>query len=766
MKGTSRQRVGTVAIAWAAWAALALVASGAAGAVAEEAPRGEREEISFWFYSAGTLGLQFQEIAHRFNEVQDRYYVKTTMMPWNSNQKVLSSLAAGIPPDVLMVDRPAAPGWILRGALEDITPYVQREGWSDEAFFSAPWRDGQYEGRTYVIPVHSDIRCLIYNRDLFREAGLDPEAPPRTWDELHAYAERLTVRDERGRVTQLGFAMDYNLLLVLGWQLGADLASEDLKRITLDRPEYVEALTYIKRLVDIVGTDDYLRFLSMSGAALESQDAFFNGRIAMRLVEGFYLTRQRRFAPDMDARLAPFPMPTAEEEPISWISGFGLAMPRGVRNPEGAWAFIRHMASEESQFAIGADMGEIPVLRSVAHRPEIYDDPSRKPLVDMADRCRFYPKVPVIMETYNEAMKAVETTLYGRATPKEALAAAQRTAQESLDRYLWREGLPLFPWRAVAWPLIGIAAIAAAYLLHRARTYAQRGVRQRKELLTGYAFVSPWLFGVVVLMLGPMVVSVIYSLCDYQVLKPARWAGLTNYQRMLTEDPLFWKSLWNTVYYTAFAVPMGMALALLLAVLLNQPLRGMRVFRTIFFLPTLVTGVALGVLWMWLLQPEYGVVNRALGLFGIRGPLWLQSEVWSKPALIFMSLWGVGGSVLIFLAGLQGIPRELYEAAEIDGAGFWRKFTNVTLPLLTPTIFFILVVGIIGSFQVFTQAYVVSGGLGGPLDSTLFYVFYLYRKGFEDFQMGYASAMAWVLFVVVFVLTLLQLRLSRRWVHY
>jgi len=176
--------------------------------------------------------------------------------------------------------------------------------------------------------------------------------------------------------------------------------------------------------------------------------------------------------------------------------------------------------------------------------------------------------------------------------------------------------------------------------------------------------------------------------------------------------------------------------------------------------------VALGVLWMWLLQPEYGVVNQALGLFGIRGPLWLQSEVWSKPALIFMSLWGVGGSVLIFLAGLQGIPRELYEAADIDGAGFWRKFTNVTLPLLTPTIFFILVVGIINSFQVFTQAYVVSGGQGGPLDSTLFYVFYLYRKGFEDFQMGYASAMAWVLFVVVFVLTLIQLRLSRRWVHY
>jgi len=192
----------------------------------------------------------------------------------------------------------------------------------------------------------------------------------------------------------------------------------------------------------------------------------------------------------------------------------------------------------------------------------------------------------------------------------------------------------------------------------------------------------------------------------------------------------------------------------------------MRVFRTVFYLPSLVTGVALGVLWIWILQPEYGIINRFLASFGIEGPLWIQSEYWSKPSLILMSFWGIGGSIIIFLAGLQGIPQQLYEAAEIDGAGVWGQFRFVTLPMLTPTIFFVLIVGIIASFQVFTQAFVVSGGLGGPVNSTLFYVFHLYRKGFEDFQMGYASAMAWILFIIIFVFTLIQVRLSKKWVHY
>lgn len=735
--------------------------AGAAGA-AEEAPR---EVVTFWLHASGTVGLEFQKICETFNDVQSRYRLNPMMIPWNSNQKLLTSLAAGIPPDVMVVDRPAGPGYITRGALEDLTPYVEREGWSEEQFFRAPWRDGQYLGRTYVIPMRSDIRCLIYNRQMFRDAGLDPDRPPKTWDELLEYTRKLTLRDTNGRIRQLGFAADNNLVLVLGWQLGGDLSNSDLNKITIATEPYFQGTRFMKSLVDVSGVDDYLR-VTNSAAPLDPQDPFFTGRLAMRLVEGFYLSRQKEYAPHLDTRLAPFPMPQEGEEPFSWISGFGLGIPKGARNPEGAWAFIRYMVSYEPQLAIGLKLGQLPVLREAAYHPEFYNDPNRKFLVDMSDTSKFYPKLPVIMEAYNETVNAVDAVLRGKQTPEKALGIAQSRVQESLDAYLWREGLPLVPWSTILWPIAIVCAGIAAGLLYAGKRYAARGAFSRQNLIAGYGFAMPWLLGLVVLTLGPMVASFIYSFCDYQVLKPARWAGLANYQRMISEDPLFWKSLWNTLYYTLFAVPLGLVLALAIAVLLNQPLRGMRVFRTIFYLPTLITGVAVSVLWLWVLQPEVGIVNRALDAIGIRGPLWMLSENWSKPSLIFMSLWGVGGSVLIFLAGLQGIPREMYEAAELDGAGPWRQFLNITLPLLSPTVFFVMIVGVIGSFQVFTQAFVMSNGTGAPLDSTLFYVLYLYRKGFEDFQMGYASAMAWLLFAVVMVLTLVQLRLSKRWVHY
>ncbi len=726
----------------------------------------DRERVTFWMYASGSLGMELRKIAETFNQAQSQYHVDVMMVPWNSNQKVLSSIAAGIPPDVIMVDRPAAPGWVLRGALDDVTDLVTERKWSDEEFFSAPWRDAQYQGKFYLIPLYSDIRCLIYNKELFRQVGLDPDKPPTTWEELYHYARRLTRRDERGRLVQLGFAADYNLILVLGWQLGADLANVSLDQVTMDSAEYVEGLRYFKRLIDITGMDDYLRFLSASGSTLEAQDAFFMGKIAMRLVEGYYLVRAREFAPDSDIALAPFPMPNAAP-PVSWISGFGLGIPTGARNRRGAWAFIEYMVSPPVQLEIARRVGQIPALRQAAYQPEIYDDPNRRLLIDMADRCRFYPKVPVIMEAYNETCKAVEAVLFGKLDPEQALAVAQRVSQKALDGYLAREKLPLLPWNKVFLTTFPVAAVLLMFFFKSTLRACRQGRMTRYGLLTGYAFVLPWLLGLVFFTVGPMFISFIYSFCDYQVLKPARWAGVENYRRLFTDDPLFWKSLWNTVYYTVFSVPLGMCLALALAILLNQPVRGVRIFRTIFYLPSLITGVAVAVLWLWILHPEYGVVNKALMALGFANPpLWFQSETWSKPALIFMSLWGVGGTVVIFLAGLKSIPNELYEAAEIDGAGAWRQFVHVTVPLLTPTIFFVLVAGLIGSFQVFTQAFVASGGQGGPLDSTLFYVFYLYRKGFEDFDMGYASALAWVLFAVIFIFTLIQLKLAKRWVHY
>ncbi len=299
---------------------------------------------------------------------------------------------------------------------------------------------------------------------------------------------------------------------------------------------------------------------------------------------------------------------------------------------------------------------------------------------------------------------------------------------------------------------------------------ARRGGRQWpsrnawKRNLTGYLFFSPWLLGMLLFNIIPIILAIYYSLTEYTVLQSPRWIGLGNYREMFMMDELFWKALYNTIYFAVFSVPLSLLLALVLAMLLNSRVPGQSFFRATFFLPSIVPAVAASVVWAWILHPEYGLVNDMLAKVGIPGPPWLTSEVWSKPAFILMSLWGIGPTAIIFLAGLQDIPQHLYEAAEIDGANAWQRIRNVTLPLLTPTIFFNLVIGMIGAFQVFTQAYIVSSG--GPLWSTLFYVLYLYNQGFQYFKMGYASALAIVLFVIILVLTVIVQLTSRRWVYY
>jgi multiple sugar transport system permease protein len=285
----------------------------------------------------------------------------------------------------------------------------------------------------------------------------------------------------------------------------------------------------------------------------------------------------------------------------------------------------------------------------------------------------------------------------------------------------------------------------------------------RREVTAGVLFALPAILGILVFQLGPLVISLGLSLTDYDILTKTNVVWFENYVR-LAQDPLVLKSAVNTLYVTVLGVPLQLTVALSLALLLNSETKAMALFRTIYYLPAITPTVAAAILWRWILNSQWGLLNGALGLVGIHGPLWLGSEVWSKPSIVLMSLWGTGGSMLIFLAGLKGIPDSLYEAAEIDGANRWAKFARITIPMLTPTIFFLTVLSIIGNLKVFTEAYVLTQG--GPLNSTLFYVYNLFNNAFVYFRMGYASALAWVFFLVVLVLTLFQFRLADRWVYY
>ena len=292
-----------------------------------------------------------------------------------------------------------------------------------------------------------------------------------------------------------------------------------------------------------------------------------------------------------------------------------------------------------------------------------------------------------------------------------------------------------------------------------------------RRTLEGYLFISPWLAGFMLLTAGPMIASLYISGTSWTMLSPPVWVGAQNYSRLLGDDTRFGISLLNTLYYVALAVPLGLAVSLLIALLLNRRIPGRGLFRTLFFLPSITNLVAVSLLWMWILNPEYGLLNAALRMAGIDGPLWFQSERWAKPALILMSLWGTGGTMIVFLAALQGIPAELYEAADLDGAGALGKFVHITLPMISPAFLFNLIVGIIGGSQVFTQAYVMTGSAqpgteGGPNNATLFVVLYLYKKAFQEFSMGYAASIAWVLFFLILVATVVQMKLARRWVYY
>lgn len=291
----------------------------------------------------------------------------------------------------------------------------------------------------------------------------------------------------------------------------------------------------------------------------------------------------------------------------------------------------------------------------------------------------------------------------------------------------------------------------------------RRSRLMRQEAIDGYLFIAPWLLGFVLWVAGPMIASVVLSLMRWDLFSPPVWVGLENFKQLF-RNPLVGISLWNTAFYTFLSVPSNLIVALMTALLLNQRLRFQAWFRTFFYLPSIMPAVANAVLWFWILNPEVGLANALLRMLGLPELQWLWHPATAKPSFILMGLWGTGNTMVIFLAGLQGIPQSLYEAAEIDGANGWQRFRAVTIPMLSPVILFNLVLGIIGSFQIFTSAYLLTNG--GPQNSTLFTVLYLYRLGFEQFNMGLASALAWLLFAIILVFTLSQLRLSRAWVYY
>jgi ABC-type sugar transport system permease subunit/ABC-type glycerol-3-phosphate transport system substrate-binding protein len=719
-------------------------------------------------------------------------------------QKLMTSIAGNVPPDVVRQDRFTIGDWASRDAFRALDDLIARDRIKAGDFYHACWQEALYRGRVYAIPYGTDDRALYWNRDLFRKAGLDPDKPPRTWSELVAYAKLLTKRRPDGSFDQIGFIPNYGQgwMYLWSWQMDGEFMSRDGAKCTLDNPRTRQALEWVVSVYDLLGGADAINAFSSTFLG-DQLDPFYTGKVAMKIDGNWVLNSIARWAPHLDFAVAPAPVPDARlrREPpfnnndpayITWSGGFSLAIPRGSPHVEEAWEFIKWMTGVESNLIANREQrrynlsigrpfvpnmsANIPADEAVfkAFAPE--DPKFREPLrlfMDMMDVSKFRPVTFVGQRLWDEHVRAFETAIYHKKTPDAALRDGQAVVQSELNKVFEKGKYPLLDWRGP------IALIAGAFLLmfgivyRAARRSGPVGKLMRAEAISGYVFASPWMIGFLVFTIGPILVSVVLSFTDYDVLHAARFVGWANYRNLFGDDWSYvWKALTNAAFLAGLGIPLGMMTGLAIAMLLNTRVMGMSWYRTFYYLPAIVPTVASAVLWLWVLNPyDYGLVNAGwkttlTSWFGLQPPTWLSSEKWAKPGLVLMGLWGAGGGMIIWLAGLQGIPQHLYEAAEIDGAGLWHKFRHVTLPMLSPTIFFVMIMGTIGALQTFETVYVMTGGVGGPVDATLVPVLYLFNNAFRFFKMGYASALAWLLFWIIMFFTLVQLKLAPRWVHY
>lgn len=673
----------------------------------------------------------------------------------------------------------------------------------------------------YGIPNKLDNRALFYNKDLLKRGGYVDETgearPPRTWEELEEMAVKLTEKDASGRVTRMGFVPNFgnSWLYIYGWMNGGEFMSADGRSCTMNEPRIIGALEWMTKVYDALGGAQqvYAFQSSFQGGDL---DPFIQGKIVMK-IDGFWQVTgtMAQFGRNVNWGAAPPPMPSSEvakgRETLSWVGGWCYAIPSTAKQKDGAWELIRFLSSRraheimaESERLTNESQGRVFVPTQQANKKInewLFDryvnnvagmDTKVKQAVhvfnDLIPVARFRPVTPVGQLLWNQHIEAMEQAIFKKMTPKAALDRSTMIIQRELNRALAPpRGTPV-KWGFFFWlygGLLIVAAVGVYFWDTSARLRAGvanalgplgsrlaksgghiEGLQSsyfRSQWRGGWLCAMPWIVGFVVFTGGPILFSIIISFCQYDILNPARFTGLENYHWMFTRDPLFWKSMYNTVFMV-IGIPLGMALSLGMAMLLNLKVRGIAVWRTFFYLPSIVPAVASSILWIWIFNPTGGLLNNFLGAFGIHGPNWLQDEDTSKWALILMGLWGAGGGMIIWLAGLKNISESYYEAASLDGANTWQQFTNVTLPLMTPYIFFNLIMGLIGTFQIFTQAFIMTSG--GPVNSTLFYAYHLFNNAFRYLQMGYAASMAWVLFVIVFALTIVQMNLSKRWVHY
>ena len=748
-------------------------------------------------------------------------------------QKLMTAIVGNVPPDVIRQDRFTIGDWAARDTFRPLDDYVTRDrdklyGVRAEDYYPACWKEANYTDPStgkkgiFAIPYGTDDRLLFYNKTLFRQAGIvdakGEAAPPKTWEELLDDEKKLTKLNSDGTFERIGFIPNYgnSWLYIYAWQNDGEFMSPDGRTCTMNEARNVEALDYMVKVYDALGGVTKVDAF-VSGFQANELDPFLTGKVAMKIDGNWVLNNIARYGPDLDFGVVPAPVPSdrlhhtgrfrdEQDTTITWAGGFSFAIPRGAAHPDEAWEFIKWMTCPEAAVIDAAaqkaynESKKRPFVPNLSANRKVNaavlpkfapENPNFRNALDlftsMMDHARFRPVTFVGQRLWDEHVRAFEnathhTTVFPGLSPHDAAqksmdagtVVVQRELDQGFDKNRFPPLNPAVPVAIVT--VVGLIGVGLAAW----RLVAVLRLRRlaREEAAAGFVFIGPWLFGFLVLTAGPIIASAFLSFCDYDVLHQARWVGLNNYQELLGRDSKqLTTSLYNVLYTAAWGIPLGMATSLSVAMLLNAKVKGMAFYRTFFYLPSIVPVVASAVLWAWVLNgdPNRGLLNSAwkasIGVWlHIPPPGWFGAEQWAKPGLIIQGLWGAGSGMILWLAGLQGISVALYEAADLDGAGPWSKFVHVTLPMLSPYIFFNLIMGTISALQEFDRVYVLSGGDAsrsiGPVDSLLMPVIYLFKNAFQYFKMGYASAIAWILFIIILILTVVQLKLSPRWVYY
>jgi multiple sugar transport system permease protein len=701
--------------------------------------------------------------------------------------KLKTMMAAGTPPDLFYLPPELLPEMATLKLIRPVDDYVQKDVAAGRDQYLKDYypilldafRYDTVSGRTgtgslYALPKDFTTAGFYVNKDLFDAAGVPIPYGGWTWDEFEADMKKITALNGRPEfASRKIYGGDFEIwpatLHALLWTFGGDFFGKTFRDVTLDSPRSQQALAMIVR----TRLKDHTVY-NATGIAKDAGEEFMIGDIGCTGPLGRWKVPVFRDITKFKWDIVPIPYLTKADQ-TSPVFLTGWAMASAAKDPDTCFDLMKYLCGPEGA-ALQSRLGlAIPPLQSIANGPDFLDPPNiphihhqifldaiRYARIEQLPREPEWTRIVADLITRSIQLGQVSTL---------------DNAHEIRDAWLKELDSPLRrqEWKPMNWPsVISVAAavfVTIVFVLWLRARREKLGPLDRAQERSGFLFIAPWLLGFLCLTLGPMVVSLLLSFTKWTGMTPmadAQAVGLANYKQLLTNSPAFITSLRVTAYYVLLGVPVGQITALLVALLMNNSVRFIGTFRTIFFVPSVVSGVALAVLWRQIFNNDYGPLNQMLRpithIFGLNPPDWLgrDANIFAIPAFVIMGLWGVGSGMIIYLAGLKGISASLYEAARIDGAGPLRRLWNVTLPMLSPLLFYNLVMGMIGSFQMFTQAYIMQG----PNNSTLTYVLELYRQAFEYHNMGYASALAWVLFVIILAFTIIVFRGSKNLVYY